>query len=156
MKQIIITILFALFATTSYAQKELDTFFGKYEGKQNVEVTFISKEMLKAMAKNGKSLGKGAKQIDGLRILETENKSLVSTIKEEALNTFSNSAGYKDLMRMNDGGETTIIRQKRHISKKSGNSNKSTFVLINYSESSINVVGISGTDLELNDIQKMK
>lgn len=148
MKQLIISLILALFASVScFAQ---DEFFAKYEGKQNVEVAFISKSMLEAMKKNGKTIGKNGKEFEALRILETESKDLVSTIKNDALKTFSNANGYEDFMRINEGGETSIIRQKK---LKNG---RSTFILISYEESSASVLAITGKNLQLKDIQRMK
>jgi hypothetical protein len=82
--------------------------------------------------------------------MEVNNKSLIPSIKEDAMKSFSNSEGYEDLMRLNESGETTIIRQKKL------KNNRSVFILINYSESSLNVLALTGKGIQLNDIKKMR
>ena len=147
MKRLYLTLIILTFAIAGFAQ---DEFFNKYEGKPNVDVVFISKNMLAAIEKKGNSKSNGSKQFEALRIMEVNNKSLIPAIKEDALKSFSNSDGYEDLMKLNESGETTIIRQK-----KLKNSH-SVFVLINYSENTLNVLALTGKGIQLNDIKKMR
>ena len=147
MKRLYLTLIILTFAIAGFAQ---DEFFNRYEGKPNVDVVFISKSMLAAIEKKGNSISQGSKQFEALRIMEVNNKSLIPSIKEDAMKSFSNSEGYEDLMRLNESGETTIIRQKKL------KNSRSVFILINYSESSLNVLALTGKGIQLNDIKKMR
>ena len=147
MKRLYLTLIILTFAITGFAQ---DEFFNKYEGKPNVDVVFISKNMFAAMEKKGNSKNRGSKQFEALRIMEVNNKSLIPAIKEDAMKSFCNSEGYEDLMKLNESGETTIIRQKKL------KNNHSVFILINYSDNTLNILALTGKGIQLNDIKKMR
>ena len=153
MKRVIILLFLYVLGLYAFAQ---DSFFEKYEGTKNVSVAFISNNMLKAMDnKKGTNM---SKDIFNLRIMEVKDSKLVPKIKDDALNTFIPQKGFIDVARISEDGETTIIRHKKIIPKiqKKNTPPVETFVLISYTETTLDILSVSGNDLDLSDIQKIR
>ena len=143
---IIFLFLTTLFTSMTFAQ---DEFFEKYSDKKGVSVTFISKSMFSRMS-GGKVEGGKLKDIEWVRVLSVENRAMVAQVKADVLNEFSSSNGYEEQMRVQENGETTII--KRFVSKKK----QCVLLLVVYDSLSIEVVMIAGKDLSISDIRKVK
>ena len=102
--------------TTLFAQQKL---FDKFEDRDDVNTVYISKGMFKMieslpvqlMGNKELDVRKIAGKLDKLVVLETEKKSLVSSISKEALRIYKEEK-YEELMRISEGKERTIIYDK--------------------------------------------
>lgn len=148
MKKLITIALLALLSTGARAQKEL---FQKYEDTKGVTTVVVSKAMLQLAggiaSVGGNEMAKMANRLDGVRILNCEDKSLVRRVKKDAEDIFKDEE-WEEVMRVNDEGQRVVIYQRK---LKGG---KNEFSLMTEDKSELTIVNLTG-NVSLEDMKGM-
>lgn len=147
MKRFLLILIIICGTLTATAQNEL---FKKYEDKPGVTTVFISKAMINSfpdMEVGDQRLGRLAKKLDMVRILDCERPSMVRQIRDAAFAALKQGQ-FQLMMQTTDDGEKTYIY---HRQLQNG---KSEYTLLNVDHDEIDIINVIGT-VTLSDIKKM-
>lgn len=140
----------ALLALVSLAASAQDDLFDRYANTQGVTTVCVSKAMLSLMPQvkaGGVDIAAIAQKLESVQILSCDRPSLIPGIRQTANSIYSRD-GYEEVMRMNEGGQTTLIYQKQ----LSGGMNE--FALVTGETNELNIVNVKG-HITLRDIQSI-
>lgn len=138
--------VFAVLCNITFAQT---TVFEKYKNNKYVSTVFIGKTMLSMTqgAKiGGHDIGKLGSQIDRIRIIECEKRSLFAALRNHVVSDMKKNK-YKVVMTASEEDEKVIIYHKTLPG------NKNDFVLLTIEDDELAIINITGS-VSLQDIRR--